>query len=191
MQNPRKVYWKAIKYIIQYLKGIHKYWLVFGAINSSLEDFTDSNWEFQKHWHLILGYVFLYDRGEGAISWLSKKQSIIALLSTEAEYVAATHAIKEAIWLQNFFHDIFGTPHSLVTLYCDNQSAIALAYNNAFHARTKHIDICFYFIQETIDSSKILISYCPTNKMAMDLFTKPLACPKVEKFLSLIGLKAI
>ena len=112
-------------------------------------------------------------------------------MSTEAEYVAATHAAKEAIWLQNFFHDIFGTPHSLVTLYCDNQLAIELAYDNAFYAHMKHIDIRFHFIQETVDSSKILISYCLTNKMAMDLFTKPLACPKVEKFLSLIGLKAI
>ena len=112
-------------------------------------------------------------------------------MSTEAEYVAAIHAAKEAIWLQNFFHNIFGTPYSLVTLYCDNQLAIELAYDNAFYAHMKHIDICFHFIQKTIDSSKILISYCPTNNMAMDLFTKPLACLKVEKFSGLIGLKAI
>ncbi|THH04461.1 hypothetical protein EW146_g10169, partial [Bondarzewia mesenterica] len=135
---------------------------------------------------------FLYDGG--AISWSSKKQPIIALSSTEAEYVAATHAAKEAIWLQSFLCDIFDISKSKalpVTLHCDNQSAIALARDNAFHVRTKHIDIHFHFIREAVENEKIAIFYCPTEDMAADLFTKALPRPKVEKFVELIGLQAI
>jgi len=103
--------------------------------------------------HAISGYAFLYNGG--AISWGSKHQELVALLTTEAEYVAATHVAKEALWLQNLLSSILSSPPSPVSLNCNNQSVIALAKDSHFHARTKHIDVCFHFIHWVIEEGKI------------------------------------
>ena len=80
--------------------------------------------------------------GDGAVTWSSKKQPTVALSSTEAEYVAQTHAAKELIWLCTILSELNSTFEEPTTLNCDNQGAIVLAKDNKFHARTKHIDIC-------------------------------------------------
>jgi hypothetical protein len=80
------------------------------------------------------------------ISWASNKQSIVALSSTEAEYLAVTNAAKEAIWLRNLLTELGYRQHQPTPLFEDNQSCIALAKNPVFHARTKHFDIRVHFI---------------------------------------------
>ena len=84
------------------------------------------------------GYV--YTLASGAISWCSRLQRIVALSTTEAEYISATEASKEAIWLAHLCNE-FGMPEKAHVLGCDSQSAICLAKNAMFHARTKHIDV--------------------------------------------------
>ena len=84
------------------------------------------------------GYVF--NLFGGAISWMRKRQAVVALSAIEAEYMAATHASKEAVWLQRLFSSI-GLVQQTVRLDCDNQSAIFLAKNPAYHSKTKHIDV--------------------------------------------------
>ncbi|THH13391.1 hypothetical protein EW146_g6815 [Bondarzewia mesenterica] len=169
MQNPGKAHWEGVKRVLRYLKGTREKWLVFGEKDSGLEGFSDADWASQEHRHSISGYVFLLDGG--AVSWSAKKQPIVALSSTEAEYIAMMHAAKEAFWLDTLFRDIFGSPlTSPIPLNCDNQSAIALARDNAFHARTKHIDICYHFIREAVNAERITLPYCPTDDMAADIF---------------------
>jgi hypothetical protein len=92
---------------------------------------------YQEECHTILGYTFMFNGG--AVSWSSKKQDTISLSTTEVEYIALTHATKEAIWLRNILSELFIT--CPIELLSDNQSAIALAKDDRFHARTKHIDI--------------------------------------------------
>ena len=82
------------------------------------------------------GYVFTV--GGTTVSWVSKIQSVVALSKIEAEYVAATEASKEIIWLQRFMDEL-GKKHDMGTLYSDSQSAIHLAKNSTFHSRTKQI----------------------------------------------------
>ena len=77
----------------------------------------------------------------GAISWSSKKQSLVTLSTAESEYVAATYTTKEALWLQQIIGEVFQPLDKLVTLYSDSQSAIALTKDGSYHAQTKHIDI--------------------------------------------------
>ena len=90
-----------------------------------------------------IGYVFTVC---GTVfSWVSKIQSVVALSTTEAEYVAATEASKEMIWLQRFMGEL-GKEHDKGTLYSDSQSAIHLAKNSTFHSRTKHIQLKYHFI---------------------------------------------
>jgi len=82
------------------------------------------------------GCVFIV--GGTTVSWVSKIQSVVALSTTEAEYVAATEASKEMIWLQRFLDEL-GKKQELGRLHSDSQSAIHLAKNSAFHSKTKHI----------------------------------------------------
>ena len=82
------------------------------------------------------GYVFTI--GGTIVSWVSKIQSVVALSTTEAEYVAATEATKEMIWLQRFMDEL-RKKHDMGMLYSDSQSSIHLAKNSKFHSRTKHI----------------------------------------------------
>ena len=92
----------------------------------------------------VSGYAFIINGG--AISWSAKRQEIISLSTTESEYVAATYAAKEALWLRSIISQLFGVSLNLTTLFSDNQSAIALTKEHQCHARTKHIDIWFHFI---------------------------------------------
>jgi len=75
------------------------------------------------------------------VSWSSKKQAIVALSTTEAEYISATHAAKEALWLHTFLAEIARPLNHPTTLFCNNQSAIAITKDDKYHVRTKHIDV--------------------------------------------------
>eukprot|EP00253_Pinus_taeda_P011251 PITA_11251 len=83
---------------------------------------------------------YVFNLFGGAVSWMSKKQSVVALSTTEAEYMAATHASKEAVWLQRLC-SIMGLVQGAIRIDCDSQSAIFLAKNPAYHSKTKHIDV--------------------------------------------------
>jgi hypothetical protein len=80
------------------------------------------------------------------VSWSSKQQEIVLLLTTESEYIAATHAAKEALWLQSLIRDLFNPITEPTTLFFDNQSAIALTKDHQYHTCTEHIDMHFHFI---------------------------------------------
>jgi hypothetical protein len=146
MQTPGKVHWEGIKRVLRYLKGARDLQLVLGGVDEGLEGFSDSDFASQPDRHSISGYAFLY--GGGAISWSSKRQLIITLSSTEAEYVVLTHAAKEAIWLQALISEVLHPLPDPTPIFCDNNGAKALAKDDTFHAQTKHIDIRYHFIRE-------------------------------------------
>jgi hypothetical protein len=127
--------------------------------------------------------------GSGAVTWSSKKQYIVALSSTEAEYIAQTHAAKEALYLRTLIGEIREKFKNPVTINCDNQGAIALSKDNKFHARTKHIDIRYHFIRESVGDGKIQVNYIPTDENPSDIFTKPLAKAKFRRFSEMLGLR--
>ena len=143
-----------------------------------IEGYTDADWASQKDQHSISGYVFYL--GCGTITWSSKKQHIIALSSTKSKYIAQTHAAKEAIWIQSFIDEIRGRQSRAIKMLCDNQGAIALAKDNKFHARTKHINLRHHFIREAVEEDKITMTYIPT---------KVLARLKFEGFVKKLGLR--
>jgi len=187
--NPGMTHWEAVKKIYRYLAGTKKLALTFGNGKRGLEGFTDADGASQEHRHAISGYAFLLDGG--AVSWSSKKQELVTLSTTEAEYVAATHAAKEAVWLRRFLTEVFRPLDRPTTLHCDNQSAIALANSGAFHARTKHIDIHYHFIRFSVDKGSISLVYCPTNDMVADTLTKPLPSLKAKHFATALGLRSV
>jgi hypothetical protein len=132
----------------------------------------------------------------GAVSLNPKQQELVVLSTTEAEYVAATHASKEGLWLRSFISEVFDsytTPpmtSSPTTLFSDNKSAIALAKEHQYHARTEHIDIRYHFIRYMIANGSIHLIYCPTDDMVADTLTKPLPSVKAKHFAAELGLRS-
>jgi hypothetical protein len=106
----------------------------------------------------------------------------------EAEYVAATHAAKEAMWLRALFCKIFGNIGQTTTIFGDNKSAIALAHSGNYHTRTKHINICYHFICYIIEAGSIKLIYCPTDEQTVDTLTKALPSTKAKHFVTAMGL---
>ena len=184
--NPGMEHWDAVKRIFRYLKGTRELWLSYGTVAKELEGYADADGNMMEDRRAISGYTFIINGG--AVSWSSKRQEIVSLSTTESEYVTATYAAKEALWLRSFISQIFGTTLSPTTLFSDNQSAIALAKDQQYHARTKHIDIRFHFIRWIIEEGKLRLIYCPTANMIADTFTKALPSAKVKHFATELGL---
>lgn len=128
--------------------------------------------------------------GTGAVTWGPKKQYIITLLSTEAEYITQMHATKEVMYLHMFVGEISGFD-KLVMLKCDNQGVIALSKDNKLHTQTKHIDIQYHFIQEAVKNRRISVEYVPTDENLADIFTKPLLKAKFHHSIKSLGLKLL
>jgi len=154
-----------------------------------VEGYCDADWASQLHRHSISGFSFHF--GGGAVSWSSKKQNIVTLSSTEAEYIAQMHAVKEAVWLRNFISEIRGERERALTMLCDNQGAISLAKDNKFHSQMKHIDLRYHFIREAVEEGKINVTYIPTEDNVADIFTKLLAKLKFVQFVEMLGLRAL
>ena len=142
--KPGLIHWDAVKRIFRYLKGTKDLWLSFGQSKIDLAGYADADGSMAEDRHAVSGYAFIVHGG--AVSWSAKRQDIISLSTTESEYVAVTHAAKEALWLRSLIQQLFGTTLSPTTLYSDNQSAIVLSKDHQYHACTKHIDIRFHFI---------------------------------------------
>jgi hypothetical protein len=186
-EKPGPAHWAAVRRAFAYLIGTADLALTYGKKKEEeVVGFTDADGSMHEERKAISGYAFLVDGG--AVSWSSKKQEIIALSTTEAEYVAATHAVKEALWLRTFISAVFGEIAGPTTIFSDNQSAIALTKDHQYHARTKHIDVRYHFIRWVIQEGKVTLKYCPTNDMLADPFTKALPSAKVKQFANALGL---
>ena len=187
LDNPGRAHWEAVKRIFRYLSGTRDLELTYGVERHDMLGFTDADGAMQEHRHAISGNVFLIDGG--AISWSSRKQELITLSTAEAEYVAATHAAKEAIWLRRLIFELFPTLKTPTLLYCDNQAALRLATDDNYHARTKHIDIRYHFIRQVVASDALRLVYCPTDDMTADILTKGLPKWKANFHVASLGLR--
>lgn len=189
LDNPGDAHWEAVKRIFRYLAGSKSFELTYGGERHDLIGYTDADGAVQEHRRAISGYAFLIDGG--AISWASRKQELVTLSTAEAEYVAATHAAKEAIWLRKLVGELFPSLLTPITLYCDNQSAIKLAQDDNYRARTKHIDLRYHFIRQAVATGAIDLVYCPTEDMAADNLTKALPKWKANSHNLALGLRRV
>ena len=105
LMKPGLMHWEAVKWIFRYLKGTMELWLSYGIQRMDLTGYADADGSMAKDRHAISGYAFLIHCG--AVSWSAKQQEIIVLSTTEAEYVAIIHAVKEALWLHALLSQIF------------------------------------------------------------------------------------
>ena len=172
-----------------FVKQTREKHLILGGKDPQLRAYSDADWASQAHCHSISGFAIFY--GQGVISWSSKKQPIVTLSSTEAVYIALTRVMKDLLWHRKLHSELspfftFSTTNP-ITLFCDNQGTIILSKDSTFHMRTKHIDTHFYFVCEIINNI-LSISYCPTDEMIADIFTKALSVSNSQNFVRYLEL---
>ena len=187
MQNPTKHHFGTAKRILNYIAGTADYGVWYGSSkNFNLIGYSDSDWagctEDRKS---TSGHLFTL--GTSAVSWSSKKQATVALSTSEAEYSAVSSAATQAVWLRRILASFEQEQQQPTVIFCDNQSAIAMTENPAFHGRTKHIDIRVHFIRDLVANGDVEIRYINTDKQAADILTKALARGKFELFRSALG----
>ena len=178
MADPGKEHWSMVKRILRYIKVTSNVALCYGGSEFTVKGYVDSDFagDLDKR-KSTTGYVFTL--AGGAVSWVSKLQTVVALSTTEAEYMAATQACKEAIWIQRLLEEL-GHKQEKITLFCDSQSALHLARNPAFHSRTKHIGVQYHFVREVVEKGNVDMKKIHTKDNLADALTKPI---NVEKYI--------
>jgi hypothetical protein len=166
----------AIKRVLRYLRGTADASLLYKPTPAEEEKITayaDADFascgDTRKS---NSGYVVLLNGC--LVSWCSKKQSVVALSSTEAEYYALAESMKECIWTSSLIREL-GLQDARFTVFEDNQSCIQLSNNPVKHGRTKHIDVRHHFIRNLLEDEKAVLTYVPSAENLADMFTKPLA----------------
>lgn len=152
--------------------------------------FSDADWgndiETRRS---ITGYVFMHSGGP--ISWNCRKQSTVALSTTEAEYMAVSAAAQEAIWWRGLLQEL-STLDGTLTIFCDNRSAIHLAEREVgYSPRSKHIDIRHHFVREKLEEKIINLEHVSSQFQTADLLTKAVPVPKLEAGRRAIGIGRI
>lgn len=132
-----------------------------------------------------MGYLFEF--AGAPISWCSKKQTVVALSSCEAEYISACSAACQALWLHSLLLELKIDIGSHVDLLVDNRSAIDLSKNPVAHGRSKHIETKYHFLRDQVSKGKIKIKYCKTELQLADIFTKPLRAERFKALREMIG----
>ena len=188
MEEPTMLHFQAAKRVLRYLKGTSNFGILYKREKgNNLVGYSDSDYagdlEDRKS---TSGYVFFLN--SGAISWSSKKQPVVSLSTTEAEYIAAASCACQAIWLRRLLENLKYVSRGPTTIHCDNSSAIQLSKNPVLHGKSKHIDIRFHFLHELTKEGTVELIYCQSSKQIADIFTKPL---KLETFVRLRGLLGV
>ncbi|XP_040934583.1 uncharacterized mitochondrial protein AtMg00810-like [Gossypium hirsutum] len=134
-------HFQAAKRVLRYIKGTLDYGVLFNKAETlKLKGYTDSDWAGSSDdMKSTSGYAFTL--GSTMFCWSSKKQSIVAQSTTEAEYFAAANAVNQAIWLRKILANLNLHQREATEIFCDNKSAVAIANNPVFHGRTKHFSI--------------------------------------------------
>jgi hypothetical protein len=179
-------HWTCAIRVLKYLKGTKLYGISFlRNLEDPLVGYCDADWGNDRvDRKSYSGYLFM--NAGGPVSWRCKKQNCVALSSTESEYVSLSQACNEAIYLRNLLKELSNELQP-VKLFCDNQGALFLASNNAFQARTKHIDIACHHIREHVGKGSIVLAHVCSEKMLADIFTKPLPSPRFQLLTSKLG----
>jgi hypothetical protein len=192
--NPSPAHIKAGKRVLQYLKGTEMYSITLGGPQYipnwiDIRLYTDSDYAGDRHtYRSTSGYVVFM--AGGPVSWQSKRQSVVAQSSTEAEYIAMSELTKEGTWIRYLLKGVQYRGQDLdpLTLSGDNQGALALAENPTFHRGSKHIAVRYHFIRQEVQKGRLQLAYVPTDRMPADGLTKGLKTPAHARFVKLLGL---
>jgi len=192
-KDPTETHWIAGKRILRYLKGTQDAALHYcskGNDEDSLIGYSDSDYAEDITRKSTSGQLFML--AGGAITWASRKQSLVASSTTEAEYIAYSDAAKEAAWLRQLCLDIKHKgcllENESVVLYGDNQGCLTIAKDPEHHGRTKAIDVRYHHVRDLIARGVVTPEYVPTEHMLADGLTKALPTPRLAAHKKAYGL---
>ncbi|XP_031091110.1 secreted RxLR effector protein 161-like [Ipomoea triloba] len=185
--NPKESHLTTVKRIIKYIKGTIEFGIWYSnESNTQLVGFTDADWagNVDDRKNTSGGCFYL---GSNLVSWLSKKQNSISLSTAEAEYIVAGSSCAQLLWMKQMLED-YGIEQQVITLYCNNSSAISITKNPVLHSRTKYIDIRHHFIRELVEDNVVCLEHVSTGNQIADILTKALDGNKFEELRHKLGL---
>ena len=166
---PTKAAWQQAQRIVRYLAGTRDLGITLHG--SNMVCYCDANWSGVDNDYSTTGYIVLL--GDSPIAWRSSKQDTVALSSTEAEYMAASEATQEILYLKNLLAEL-GAPQQTVTLFLDNKGSIDLARKAIFRRKTRHISVKYHFIRHHVQNNDINIQHVSSTDNFADFLTKGL-----------------
>jgi hypothetical protein len=194
LHNPGPAHWRAAKRVLRYLKGTPSLGITFGGRDSTSNPFisayVDANYAMCLDTRrCVSGFIILFFGN--LISWMSKKQSIVTLSTTEAEFVALALCIQECLYIRQLAAELHHTSDQPIPVHEDNQSTIRIAQNAEHHGRSKHIDVRFMFVRDLVENKEFILHYCPTKDQLADFFTKAHPEPAFRKFCASLRLLSL
>jgi hypothetical protein len=191
MSAPSMEHWKTARAVLRYVAGSASVGIKFGSTGSrkgsiGLVGYCDSDFAGDlDSRRSTTGYVFLLNGG--VVSWNSRLQPTTAASTSEAEYMAAAAATKEALWLRKLMADL-EHPEECILINCDNQGAIKLLKHPIASTRTKHIDVMHHFVRDRVTRKEVAFQYCKTEDMFADFMTKALSPVKFKACCAGLGI---
>lgn len=183
--NATESQWVGLKRVLRYIKGTINYGLYFSKqCVTTMVGYVDADWANEQDRKSISGYMF--EILGGVVSWSSKKQNVIALSSTESEYVALCQASCEFLWLKNLLSEMLIVVQLPVVMFEDNMSCIHML-SKPDHSRQKHIDVKFHFVKDLVSKKLIDVLYISTKEQKADIFTKGLSSVQFSKLRTGLG----
>ncbi|KAH9685900.1 hypothetical protein KPL70_014158 [Citrus sinensis] len=179
MGCPTELHMQAVKRVLRYLRGTMNLGLQYKRNGTNkLEAFTDSDYVGDlDDRRSTSGHVFMLS--SCAVSWSSKKQPVVTLSTTKAEFIAAASCACQGVWMRSVLEKLGHAQNESTVIHCDNNSTIKLSKNPVLHGRSKHIDIRFHFLRDLTKDGTVKLVYCSTQNQIADIMTKPL---KLEVF---------
>lgn len=184
----------ALKRVVRYLAGTMDYGITYTrspeeAMCVELEGYCDSDWANDSETRKSTT-CFVFTLAGGAISWMSRRQTIVALSTAEAEYVAACEATMEAIAESNILQEIVMTKDVKLRLGIDNQAALVMATNPSYSRQTRHIELRWHYVRAQVEKGMIELYKVKGAENPADTFTKPLNKTLLRYLLQAVGIGA-
>ena len=182
---------KVVRRILCYLKSSSGKGVLFARHDHlKIEAYTDADWAGSIiDRRSTSGYCLFV--GGNLVTWRSKKQSVVARSSAEAEFRAMAHGICEILWMKILLREIGYDSKDPIKLFCDNKAAINIAHNPVLHDWTKHMEIDRNFIKEKLRKGIICTPYVRTGDQLADILTKGAATNHFHRILDKLGMRDI
>jgi KUP system potassium uptake protein len=181
----------TVKRVLRYLGGTQNYGITYTRTSQAsdpiiVQGFCDSDWANDMDTRKsTTGFVFALSGG--AIAWMSRRQSIIALSTAEAEYVAACEATMEALAMRHILEELLPNKGLKFYLGIDSQAAFVMATNPTYSRRTRHIELRWHYVREQVEKEAIVLRKVKGEDNPADAFTKPLDKKRLKRLLQLFG----
>lgn len=193
VEDPCSRHYDGLKRILRYIKGTKDMGIQYTCNGKPLEivAFCDSDFAGDvQDGKSTSGYAVLVNNC--LVSWKTTKQKCVATSTVEAEYVAASTACKEVIWVRNLLEEIMGDPlKQIPSMYIDNNGAMSLAHTLAVSEKTKHIRNKFHFIRECVLDNELDLNRVESKKNSADMLTKPLPAESLKEHMKRVNMLSV